>query len=127
MLDLIQCDCLTRSIVSPPSNPDEVCIVIRVLIVADELWAGPAISGRLAADPVIEVAGIISSLENALYLAGGCRDGGPDAEIRRALRVGRWTFWQMTQTMIYRFALNNRASAVRVAIQSGWIEPTPPA
>jgi len=101
--------------------------MIRVLIVANEHGTGPAISKRIAADPVIEVARITSSLENALYLAGGCRDGGPDAEIRRALRVGRWTFWQMTQTMIYRLALNNRASAVRVAIQSGWIEPTPPA
>jgi hypothetical protein len=98
--------------------------MISVLIVADELWACPALSGQLAADPVIEVAGITSSLENALYLAGGCRDGVPDAEIRRALREGRWTFWQMTQTMIYRLALDNRTNAVRVAIQRGWIEST---
>ena len=55
----------------------------------------------------------------------GFRDGHPDAEIRRTLGVGRWTFWQMRQTMLYRLALDTRANAVRVAILRGWIEPVP--
>jgi len=55
----------------------------------------------------------------------GFRDGITDAEIRLALGVGRWTFWQLRTTMLYRLALDNPANAVRVAIQRGWIEPSP--
>jgi len=63
--------------------------------------------------------------ESERTILRGFRDGITDAEIRHALGVGRWTFWQMTQTMQYRLALNNRADAVRVAVQRGWIEPVP--
>jgi len=46
--------------------------MIRVLIVANEHEAGLGIAGRIAADPVIEVAGITHSLEDALDFASAC-------------------------------------------------------
>jgi two-component system response regulator DesR len=67
----------------------------------------------------------VSPTEAECTILRGFRDGVPDAEIRRTLNVGRWTFLQMRQTMQYRLALRNRADAVRVAIKFGWIEPVP--
>jgi two-component system response regulator DesR len=68
----------------------------------------------------------VSPTEAECVILRGFRDEAPDSEIRRALRVGRWTYWQMRETMVYRLALKDRANAVRVAIRFGWIEPVSP-
>jgi two-component system response regulator DesR len=75
---------------------------------------------RLGRDPWGQT---VSPTEAECTILRGFRDGVPDAEIRRTLNVGRWTYLQMRQTMKYRLALKNRADAVRIAIKFGWIEP----
>jgi hypothetical protein len=54
--DLIQYYRLFGSTPAPHSNGREALTMISVLIVADEQWAGPALSRRIASDPSIEVA-----------------------------------------------------------------------
>jgi DNA-binding NarL/FixJ family response regulator len=64
--DLIQYYRLFGSTPAPHSNGREARTMISVLIAADEQWASPALSRRIASDPSIEVAGTVSSLAGAL-------------------------------------------------------------